>query len=577
MKTFVEKVNLFYRKAYDKFPHIEPILVISLSMLLVLGIILSIKGISTDDNTTFTNNVAEDLFYKAEYDKAVEEYKNLQKEEDWPIWNVKIAEIYSIKGEYERSNTLLKESIVKRDRIIKEKGIEKYKEKDVELINEVVFTFLMNNEKEEALGLGESHLHDYLNNKQMIKTMVAVYIANNKVDKAEKLINDYLINNTTAFDYALASEMYMSMGKVTKGIDILKKAWDLDKNELEIYNAMSQIQEIDKKNLLDKLNLLSKENLNEDFYKVFMAEIYSTDKDSIIKAEKILDDLNDKENINVRLLEIEIYNKANRDKEAEEIIKEIVNQDKDSYLAKNLLAWDALWKKDYDSALDFAKKCIVKNSNCARAYGVLVPQILVEKGDTKIAEPFFRTAIKKEPFNYNMINKLGEYYGRKAIDIEKAKKVYNLVMNIGRDDSEAFYNLSKLYMIDKKPKEAIKNAKGAIKNNEDVSKYYRLLGALYLEQGLYEDGIEETRTAYLINENDILALNNAACYYFAITGEIERGMENMKEAYDSLSKISDLDVKKALTENYNKAKSIYDNYQNGKESYIRIADFTLFY
>jgi hypothetical protein len=51
--------------------------------------------------------MAEEYFYKGEYDKAIAEYENLQKKEEWPMYSVKIAEVISVAGDKDRSNIYL--------------------------------------------------------------------------------------------------------------------------------------------------------------------------------------------------------------------------------------------------------------------------------------------------------------------------------------------------------------------------------------------------------------------------------------------------------------------------------------
>lgn len=36
--------------------------------------------------------------------------------------------------------------------------------------------------------------------------------------------------------------------------------------------------------------------------------------------------------------------------------------------------------------------------------------IMIKKGEPNLAEPYFRTALVKEPFNYNIMLKVANYY-----------------------------------------------------------------------------------------------------------------------------------------------------------------------
>ena len=113
-------INNTYKKMNEKNPYIEPVVMIGIPCLFVLAMILGIKNFTTVEEINITKNSAEYLYYENKYDESIEEYNKMQKEENWPIWTVKSADIYSIKGDIKKSSSLLKEAIIKRDRIIKE-------------------------------------------------------------------------------------------------------------------------------------------------------------------------------------------------------------------------------------------------------------------------------------------------------------------------------------------------------------------------------------------------------------------------------------------------------------------------
>ena len=77
-----------------------------------LALILVIKSYTSVENVNIITNSAENFYYQYEYDRAINEYNEMQLEDPWPIWSVKIADIYSLKSEVEKSDTILKESIL---------------------------------------------------------------------------------------------------------------------------------------------------------------------------------------------------------------------------------------------------------------------------------------------------------------------------------------------------------------------------------------------------------------------------------------------------------------------------------
>ena len=129
----------------------------------------------------------------------------------------------------------------------------------------------------------------------------------------------------------------------------------------------------------------------------------------------------------------------------------------------------------------------------------------------------------------------------------------------------------------RKSDEAIELINKCILLDEENEKYHRALGTIYLEEGNKDKALEEIRTAYDINNNDILTLNNAGCYYISVENNIPRGYDNIKGAYDKISDNIDEETKKYITKNYEKAKTLFDEYNNDSDKKLEIPDLHLFY
>jgi hypothetical protein len=96
--------------------------------------------------------------------------------------------------------------------------------------------------------------------------------------------------------------------------------------------------------------------------------------------------------------------------------------------------------------------------------------------------------------------------------------------------------------------------------------------------GKAKEGIEETRTAYKYDENDILTLNNAGCYYIMYTNDFNKGYTNLKKAFEGINENTDEYTKKIIKENYDNVKIIIDKIQKGKgNESITVPDFRLLY
>ena len=578
-----KKINNTYKKINEKNPYIEPVVMIGIPCLFVLAMILGIKNFTTVEEINITKNSAEYLYYENKYDESIEEYNKMQKEENWPIWTVKSADIYSIKGDIKKSSSLLKEAIIKRDRIIKEEGFDKYKDKDIELINSMLFTFIMNKEYDEAISLGEQYISEYGRNKEILKTLFSAYISNNHIYKAEMLTEEYPIDEKSAYDVCVLANMNMLINRWDKGLELLKDAWYLDKNELKIYDVIEDMSSFNSEKLIESIQAKIENNTNEDAYKMLLAKAYSVSKETANDAEELMKDLDDNnvDGIASDFINYEICKSRNNNSEAEEYLeaaeRKAEKEKKDSYVTYYISAVKAFNNEKYEEAFNLAKKSIIANQEYINNYESLIPDILLAKGNIKPTEAYFRTAMKKEPYNYETIIKIANYYSNYESNNEKARNYYELALNIKKDDSELCFKLAKLDIVDEKWEDASNNLKEAIKLDEDNPEYYRTLGAVYLKSSKNEEGIELTRKAYSMNEKDILALNNAGWYYLMVENDIARGYENIKAAYEEIPASMDESTKNSLIENYNKSKEVYDKFLKDSSQEFKITGLKLFY
>ncbi len=582
LKSIMKKIVYIYKKVNAKNKYVEPIFVISISCLLVLIMIVSIKSFTTVEEVSITTNSAEYLYYENEYDKAIEEYKKMQENDNWPIWTVKIADLYSLQGEKEKSNTLLKEALIKRDKVIKNEGYEKYKEKDLELIRSMLFTFTLNKEYGDVISFGEQYIKDYGQDKDIMKILFAAYIQNNNEYKAEELLDTYPLDEKSAYDIATYANMNILINRWDKGIDLLKDAWNINNNDLKIFNVIKENYIFDKDSLIDTLENKINES-NEDVYKVLLAGAYSMDKDSADKALSLFKKLDDKniDNINTDIMKYEVYNNLNNEGKDKDYLDEAIhkskNIDKESYSTYYLLSLKALNNEKYDEALTYAKKSINSNSNNFESYGILIPSILKGKKDFSSIEIYYREAMKKEPYNYELITNLANYYTSYLSNDEKAKEYYNLAINLRKNDSDLYKKIADIDIKDGNYENAIENIKEAIKIDDNIQEYYTTLGALYLGEGNYEDGIEVTRKAYSMNEKDVRSLNNAAWYYLIVEKDLLRGFENLKAAYSEIPAGIKEEDRNIIIENYNSIKKAYDKFMADDTKEFNITGLKLIY
>lgn len=191
-------------------------------------------------------------------------------------------------------------------------------------------------------------------------------------------------------------------------------------------------------------------------------------------------------------------------------------------------------------------------------------------------EPYLINDFYIKPYDYNSVVKLAELYKNKGNDT-KAMEYYELASLLGATDADINYEMALVYINKKDYNNAISELKQAIKVNDKVGKYHRALGAVYILTNKDKEAIEETRKAYSLDENDILALNNAACYYISKLGDLQRGYVNIESAYKDINKIDDKEIKDKIIENYTKVKELYDKYERDGEPFKKMQDYHLFF
>lgn len=542
--------SLKSNKKLIKNKYVEPIITIGLSILFAFVVLISIQSMMGTKTVTITNNKAEEYYYDGKYDEAINEYMTMQKEDAWPIWTARVAEIYSIQGDITQSNNLLKEAIVKRDKLMLENRDE-YLEQDKELINEVVFTFYMNNDLEQAESLGEYYLESYNTYKPLLKTMFAVYLANDEKDLAKGIVNSYPVDKDSAYDLATLAKMQIMINDYDNGLENLRLSYEIDKNEIKSYDVIMEACQFDKEKLLKKVTELSEENPKVEAYKAWINEINSFDEKNIDFSKNVIDEI--KNNINTDELE------------------------EDSYVDLYIKAWENYNKGQYDKAKEFANEAILANSDYENTYGMLMPNILIATENSDKIEGYIRKAIFNEPYNYNLIVNIAKLYEDKLSNLDKAKYYYDYALTLNKNNDELYYDLALLNLKMDKVDDAILDLNKAIAIDEDKSDYYRALGTIYYNEKEYDKAIENIRKAYSLNEKDVLALNNAACYYITVDKDVWRAYSNIESAYNDMPSSIDSESKKLITNNYNAIKKVYDKYVNDENTIVDVQGLELAY
>jgi Tfp pilus assembly protein PilF len=580
IKKIFKKIWNLYIEANKKNKYTEPIIVITSCCLFVLVMVLALKGNFTVKEVNITKNSAEVLYYNNKYDEAIVEYGKMQEKEKWPSSLVKSADIYSLKMEREKSTNVLKEAIIKRDKIIIEEEIEDYKDK--ELINDILFTFYMNKDYGEAISFGEQYIKEKGYNNDIVKTLFASYLANNFTFKAEEIISKYELNENSAFQLAEVANMNMLINKWDEGLSLLNKGLAIDKNEIKIYEVLEEMKTFDKTTLIEKLNKTIEENPSDDSYKIMLAKVYSKDKTTASKGEELLTSIKDVEGYgaSIDLIKYDIYNNLGDITKAQDSLEKAEKKAKEEKPESSYYYY-VLGLKEFslgnlDEALLACKKSIIANEKESNVYISLMPDLLSAKEEYKKAEVYLREYIHKNPFSYRTIIKFANYYMTEGSN-NKAREYYEIALNIRKDDENLYQSLVNLDVLEENWENGIEKMNMAIKTCEENSNFYRTLGTLYFNNEEYDKGIENIRKAYEMNEKDVLALNNASWYYINIEKDVNRAYENIKTAYDEMPVSLDENTKKSISDNYTRIKAVYDSLEEGKTPDYSTKDLKLFY
>ncbi|CUO28143.1 MULTISPECIES: tetratricopeptide repeat protein [Clostridium] len=570
----MKKLSEIYKRL-NKNEWFEPVFVIGMSLTVTLGIVIGVHSIFGQADVTIADNTAEEYFYEGKYDEAIDEFGNLQKDEEWPIWKVKQAEVYSIKGDYDKSNSLLKEAVIIRNKLI-QKDSSKYLDKDNEFINEVVFTFFMNKEYDQAVSLGEDYIINNEEYKPLMRTMLAVYMSLGEEENAKDIVKEYNMDKDSAYDMSVYANMQMVTGDIKGAIKTLKDAFEVDNDEINILDVLNQLANYDRDEVLNSINELVD---NDEVYNLFLAKIYSMDETEYDEAIDILDSLDEslKDNLVYAVLKAQLLSNKGNEKEATDIINSIINNKENGYAKYYIEAMEYLKQGEYDKAIESCKKSILENNDYADNYGILLPEILIAKNDIDSIESYFRKAILKEPFNISMIINIGNYYYNNLKQYDKASQYYELASKLKPNDSNIYYLLGNVEVNKEKYEVAIEYFEKAISLESENGKYFRALGTAYYNLGDYEEALNNIREAYSLDENDVLALNNAGCYYMMVEKDVWRGFSNIEAAYEEMPESIDENIKKKIIDNYNKAKTIFDKYIEDEDMDINMPIFELFY
>lgn len=563
-----KKMKKFKNFFYDKVKIGEEIVWILIPCILTLFIVLILKPGINLKTYNIAKNKGEEAYYEGNYELAISEYNLLQEKEEWPEYTLEVSNIYSMNHELEKSNSILKESIIIRDRLNKENSNVDNAEKDEEFINKILFIFNMNKDYDETIGLGEQYIKENGISNDVIKNLFIAYFAKNHEYKAEELLNKFIVEEESVVDKTELASMKGLMGDFNGAFELLKEAFNLEPKSILIYDAIEELFEFNSVALIEALE--SKES-NDTFYKFMLVKAYSqsSNEEHTNKAKNLYNELREEEKDNyildligysiyqdINYLENAYKNSENEEEYIEAYVKALYDYKTDNIKeAKNEAYRSITLKEDYDKVY------------------VLLADIMNREANNKASEAYLREALEKKPYSYKTILKIENFYSNVLVDEVNARYYLDMAINIRKEDSNLYYKLVKLDLSIESYEDAIINLEKAISLEPENGNYYRTLGAVHFELENYEEGMEATRYAYSLNENDVLALNNAAIFYVNIERDVYRAYDNIASAFEDMPLSVSEENKEIIIENYNKIKSLYES---GDEDYTDM-DLKLIY
>ncbi len=171
----------------------------------------------------------------------------------------------------------------------------------------------MNGEFKKSSEYGQMFMQLYPDDVNLLKTMFAVYIANNETAKAEEIINIFMNESSDSDKLVIAGKMKLFIGKYEDGLKLLEEAYKINENNINIFDALEDVSRYNKNTIIDSINKLIEKDKNNQSYKLFLAKIYSLSSSDVVKCQEIMNELEGEfsDNTNYLFIKVKINAEAN--------------------------------------------------------------------------------------------------------------------------------------------------------------------------------------------------------------------------------------------------------------------------
>lgn len=148
--------------------------------------------------------------------------------------------------------------------------------------------------------------------------------------------------------------------------------------------------------------------------------------------------------------------------------------------------------------------------------------------DFVLASRLFKTILKEEPNNIDVLAQLGSTYVRSGDD-EKALEVYKRIVQIDNMNFNALNNLGGIYRRLQKYEDSIMVLERALATGANPNEIYYNMGHTYKLMGNYDDAADCFVTVIEENPNDVLAYNHLGSIQ-AVRGEHAKALQTYNRA-----------------------------------------------
>lgn len=148
--------------------------------------------------------------------------------------------------------------------------------------------------------------------------------------------------------------------------------------------------------------------------------------------------------------------------------------------------------------------------------------------DFTLAARLYKTVLKENPKDIEVLSKLGSTYVRAGED-ERALEVYNQILRIDNTDFNALNSLGGIYRRLKRYEDSIMVLERALTTGSNTNEVYYNMGHTYKLMGNYDDAADCFVTVIEENPNDVLAYNHLGSIQ-ASRGEHVKALQSYNRA-----------------------------------------------